>query len=357
MKQILQYSIQRFVDFIFRRRTLESCMYILTAAMLKELTSIFYGNNIIDILDLLKSKTDDEALLFTIQILEVFFRNGYWVVFFIELALLLLVSLLIYINKSKPAKYDFFDSSILKKDIKTIFQYLLEETFHLLANITVPGVYETNYTKRRILSYYPILRARCYALFNEKSADLHINDSTLQELIELMNRMHYLGKVLFKNDEDIEGAHPLFKDFFNLRTQASVILNQSRHEININELKELADDPKAKQIIGFQDKDEFEEWLEPTAKSILSRENFAEKHLVEQVLVNKELNPKDPANQKFYEDDIAQFYNKLSRSGLAKFDNGVIVVAPHGLNILKSKLQNYKWIIVWQKLQKHLILD
>lgn len=98
------------VDYIFRKKSLKSCLYILIAFALTELTAIGIGEPVVEFCDKLKDKHPDDVWYLVATVVDWLYGSGSWWVLSITFVLILIVAYLIYhendSNKGNGAGWD-----------------------------------------------------------------------------------------------------------------------------------------------------------------------------------------------------------------------------------------------------------
>jgi hypothetical protein len=345
IRKILELIFKRFIDWLFRKKSLSACLYILLVFAVKELLAIFYGNDIYEALVELEKHISNEWIIILIGFIKLFFQTGFWLIFIIEICLIILVSFLIYAESNKPLTFKTIDYSIAKYSIEVKFFYILYNFFCYQRDLIGTGVYETTYEKYRVIELHKRIKSRCYMLFKENTDKLPISDSEFKEIMSITEHLYQENKIII---ELLEEGNKIPKELWDITSKLGskgfLMVKDFEKRINHNEYKSLINNDLKNQLLGFENQKKYEEYLWPTENSILNKKNTRELNLVKFVL-QKNINIKnDSAKAGFEESELAQLYNKLNRSNLAYFKNGEIIISSKGKEILKEKLNKYKYI-------------
>lgn len=358
LKKGLKIVFRRFLDWVFRGKSLTACLYILIVFAVRELVAIYYGNDIYDLLVELEKNLTQEWIKIFIKFIKLFFKTGFWMIFLIEAGLICLVSFLIYINSHKPLKIETIDSSIAKYSISVKFTYILYNFFCFQRDLFVPGIYETTFEKQRILHIYQRLKSNCHMLFEKHESELPISKDEFQIIMSITDELRQENEIILDVlSKDKKVSSDLW-DFTNkLGSKGLMLVKELVAKVNNNEYESLINNDLKNQLLGFKNQKDFKEYVRPSADSILHQSDSRELSLVKYVIKEGIINIEHCLSFGFEESEFAELYNKLNRSNLAHFENGNIVISSKGLQLLKDKLRNYKFVKVKSRMNKILILD
>jgi len=90
----------KFTDYIFRKKTLTSTLFIVVVFILKELAAISNGQEIEEFCHNLKSKNPDNLIYYIAIFIDLLFGKGSYVALGVALVIALLLMILIFKKKS-----------------------------------------------------------------------------------------------------------------------------------------------------------------------------------------------------------------------------------------------------------------
>jgi len=90
----------KFTDYIFRRKTLTSILFLVVVFILKELAAISNGQEIAEFCQKLKSDNPDNLIYYAAIFIDLLFGRGSYIALGIALVIALLLMVLIYKKKS-----------------------------------------------------------------------------------------------------------------------------------------------------------------------------------------------------------------------------------------------------------------